>query len=83
MEKYSHAHARTHTLGIGLSLLWVSICSLDLVTVVAFEGAVVMVTGETVEACIFSNNLHRQTNNQNPFSHLNITSGLSERTRKA
>ena len=37
-----------------------SICSLDLVVVVVFE--VLLVTGETVEACIFSNNLHRQNN---------------------
>lgn len=34
--------------------LWMSICSLDFVV---FEGIVVLVTGETVEACIFSNNL--------------------------
>lgn len=64
-------HTHTHTLG--MSLLWMSICSLVLVTAVVFEGAVVLVTDETVEACIFSNNLHTQTNKRkDPFSHLNI-----------
>lgn len=42
------------------SLLWMSICSLDFVTVVVFEVAVVLVPDETVGACIFSNNLQRQ-----------------------
>lgn len=42
-----------------INLLWMSICSLDFVTVVVSEGAVTLVTGETVEACIFSNNLHK------------------------
>lgn len=36
--------------------LWMSICSFVFVTAVVFEGTVVLVTGETVEACIFSNN---------------------------
>lgn len=69
-------HTHTHTLEI--SLLWMRICSLDFVMVVVFEGAVVLVTGEAVEACIFSNNLHRKTNKQtnkqtiNHFSQLNI-----------
>lgn len=34
--------------------LWMSICSLDLVTVVVFEGTVELLTGEAVEACIFT-----------------------------
>lgn len=37
--------------------LWMSICSLVFVTAVVFEGTVVLVTDETVGACIFSNNL--------------------------
>lgn len=37
--------------------LWMSICSFVFVMAVVFEGTVVLVTGETVEACIFSNNL--------------------------
>lgn len=41
--------------------LWISICSLDFVTVVVFDGRVVLVTGEEVEACIFSNKLWRST----------------------
>lgn len=35
---------------------------MDFVVAVVFEGTVVLVTGEPVEACIFSNYLHRQTN---------------------
>lgn len=49
-------HTQTHT-----SLLWMSICSLDFVV---FEGAVLVVAGEAVEDCIFSNNLHRQQTNK-------------------
>lgn len=38
--------------------LWMRICSLDFVVIVVFEGDVVaLVTGEAVEACIFSSNL--------------------------
>lgn len=37
--------------------LWMSTCSLDFVVAVVFEGTVVLVTGEPVEACIFSNYL--------------------------
>lgn len=37
--------------------LWMSICSFVFVTEVVFEGTVVLVTGETVVDCIFSNNL--------------------------
>lgn len=44
---------------MNLNLLWMSICSLVFVVVVVFEGAVVLVTGGTVEACIFTNNLQR------------------------
>lgn len=46
-----------------------SICSLDFVVVVVFEGTVVLVTGETVEACIFSNDLQKQKK-ENHFSQL-------------
>lgn len=35
--------------------LWMSICSFVFVTAVVFEGTVVLVTGETVVDCIFSN----------------------------
>lgn len=40
-------------------LLWISICSLDLVRNVVFEGTVVMGTGEADEL-IFSNNLQEK-----------------------
>lgn len=41
--------------------LWMSICSLDFVTVVVFEGTVELLAGEAVEACIFSNRLCAKT----------------------
>lgn len=37
--------------------LWMSICSLVFVMAVVFDVNAVLVTGEAVEACIFSNNL--------------------------
>jgi len=49
IRERNNTHTYTHT-----HLLWMSICSLVFVVVV-------LVTGETVEACIFSNNLHRKT----------------------
>lgn len=55
------SHVRPHS-------LWMSICSLDLVTVVVFEGTVELLTGEAVEACIFTYAQTRGGKNINPIS---------------
>lgn len=51
----THTHAQKR---FWIALLWMSICSLDFVTTVVLGVVVMLVTGDSFEACIFSNNLH-------------------------
>lgn len=59
MSRHTDTHTRTQK-RFRIALLWMSICSLDFVTTVVLGVVVMLVTGDSFEACIFSNNL-RQT----------------------